>query len=172
MGENMRPVKCLYCSEQIDRANEPFLTTASKRYAHQKCASEQENEKQLRENLNNFLYELFDGNVNYGIIGQQIKNFRSQYKYTTSGIAGTLYYCYKIKGMDISKAEGIGIVPFYYKEAKNYFLRLERGQENAVGNLEIVKKTIHIKPPKADPFNKMQEISLDKLEKELLENDI
>lgn len=167
----MRPVKCLYCSQMIDRKNESFITTASKRYAHESCALEQEKEKSTRQSLNNLIDDLFDGDVNYGVIGKQISNFQQQYKYTLSGIAGTLYYCYKIKHMDISKAEGIGIVPFYYKQAREYFATLERAKNNAVGSLDIHKKTIHIKAPQAEPLNKLREISLDKLEKELLENE-
>jgi hypothetical protein len=159
----MRPVKCIYCSKQIDRNIEPFVVV-SKRYAHEHCADEEDKERQDRERLNVILYELLGENVNFGMIGQQIKQFKSQYRYTISGITGTLYYCYKIKNMPITKkTNGIGIVPFFYKEAREYFSSVHRGRENAQGAVDIQKKTIHISSPRAEGINKIREISLEDL---------
>ena len=159
----MRPVKCIYCNTSIDRSVQPFVTI-NKRYAHEECARQEDLDRQDRERLNVMLYELFGENVNFGMIGQQIKNFRSQYRYTLGGITGTLHYCYKIKNMPITKkTNGIGIVPFFYKEAREYFSSVSRGRENAQGVIENHKKTIHISSPRAEGINKMREISMEDL---------
>lgn len=159
----MRPVKCVYCSKQIDRTTESFIVV-NKRYAHNDCADQEDKDRQDREKLNHLLYEIFEENVNFGMIGQQIKTFKSQYRYTISGITGTLYYCYKIKNMPVTKkTNGIGIVPFFYKEAREYFSSVSRGRENAQGVIENHKKTIHISSPRAEGINKMREISMEDL---------
>ena len=157
----MRAVKCVYCNNQVDRANEPFVVI-NKRYAHSYCADQEDRDRQDREKLNHILYEIFGQNVNFGMIGQQIKLFRSQYKYTISGITGTLHYCYKIKNMPVTKkTNGIGIVPFFYKEAREYFSSVNKGRENAQGIVENKKKTIHISSPRVQGINKIGEIPME-----------
>lgn len=44
------------------------------------------------------------------------------YNYTYSGILRTLKYVFEVKNGDLSKANGgIGIVPWKYQEAYNYY---------------------------------------------------
>ena len=55
----------------------------------------------------------------------QIKQYINDYNFTYSGIRKALIYFYEIKGNSIDKANGgIGIVPYVYKNAYNYYLAL------------------------------------------------
>ena len=57
-----------------------------------------------------------------GRITLQIKKFIQDYNYTYSGILRTLKYFYEVKQNDLSKSNnGIGIVPWVYQEAYNYY---------------------------------------------------
>ena len=52
-------------------------------------------------------------------------DFRKQYGYTYSGIQKTLYWFYELNGNSIEKANGhLGIVPYIYEEASNYFYKI------------------------------------------------
>lgn len=160
----IRTVKCVFCGSNINREVDDYVTI-QKRYAHKICSDEQQQEKDDRLELNKILYEIFGDNLNFGIVGQQIKNYKSQYNFTISGIIGTLYYCYKIINLDSKKAQGIGIVPFYYKEARSYFNAIENAKNN-LSALNIKKKVVHIKSPQAEPLLKFRELSLDYLNEE------
>jgi hypothetical protein len=58
-------------------------------------------------------------------IRTQIKNYLTNYNYTYSGILKALKYFYEIKGNSTEKAnEGIGIVPYCYQDAYNYYFSI------------------------------------------------
>lgn len=158
----MRPVKCIYCEQMIDRTTEKYAQV-QKRYAHDACLENQERDKKVRRDLNDFIYTIWENDINFGVIGQQIKTFQSQYKYTLSGILGTLHYCYNIKKLDPKKAQGIGIVPFYYKEARSYFENIEKGKINSSELSDIKRVSVNISPPVSKPMIKIHEIKLEEV---------
>ena len=56
---------------------------------------------------------------------KQMKDFVENYHYTYSGMKKALVYFYEIKKNDISKANGgIGIIPYVYRDAYNYYYTL------------------------------------------------
>jgi hypothetical protein len=165
----MRPVKCYYCSELVYRDKEEFGKLSSGRYAHKICFEENEQATADRQKLLAYIDDLFGARVNFGITTKQIKNYIDEYGYSYSGIHGTLYYCYNIKKQEINKAQGIGLVPYYYNEARKYWLQVQGAKTQ---NLEfrIERKTIRITPPEAKPLMRSKPLSLDELEAEI--NDI
>ena len=63
-------------------------------------------------------------------IRKQIKDYVEQYKYTYTGITKTLMYFFEVKKNPIEKANGgIGIVPYVYQNAYNYFYELWLAQQ-------------------------------------------
>ena len=100
--------------------------------------------------------ELFGTDYVYARIQKQIKNYVTNYGYTYSGIQKALIYYYEIKGnkFDESKTNGgIGIVPYVYQNAFNYYYAIweaQQKQEHIVdaGSLvEYIPKTIEIRIP-------------------------
>ena len=60
---------------------------------------------------------------------QQLKSFKEEYNYSYSGILKSLVYFYEVKGNSVDKANGgIGIVPFIYQDAFNYYYSLWQAQ--------------------------------------------
>lgn len=123
-------VKCFYCNHVFDRDKEPAEKIDGKnRYAHVECAEKakgllaknEEDKQKLEEYIKNlFGYKVLPEGVN-----KQIRQFVVEYNYSYSGILKSLIYFYEIKHGDKEKAYGrIGIVPFVYSDALNYYRAL------------------------------------------------
>jgi hypothetical protein len=162
----MKPVKCFYCSNLIYREKEEFAQLNSGRYTHKDCANDNQKAQEDRQKLLAYINELFGDRINFGVVTKQIKNYVDGYGYSYSGIHGTLYYCYVIKKQEINKAEGIGLVPYYYNEARRYWLQVD-GAKNQQLNIKIDKKIVNITSPKLKPLIKNKPLTLEELEAEL-----
>lgn len=163
-------VKCKYCGVQFDRNSEPFVEVGSRRYAHKKCAEEIEQlksqEEKDYENLEKYIKEIFKTKVVSARIKKQIKSFHEEYQFTYSGIQKTLYWWFELKKGSLEKANnGIGIVPFIYQEALDYFYRLylaqiannispEKIKKAKVTEIEIESPRVKVDPPKLFKFGK------------------
>ena len=87
-------------------------------------------EEQDKLELENYILQLFKTDFIDARIRKQIKQYREEYNYTYSGIRKALVYFYEIKGNSIEKANGgIGIVPYVYQHAYNYYLALWQAQQ-------------------------------------------
>lgn len=92
-------------------------------------------------------------------IKKQIKQFVEEYKCSYSGIKKTLIYFFEIKKNSIEKSNGgIGIVPYVYQEAAQYYYNLERAQKQNealnIDNLQINRRVVTINSPKLKPKHK------------------
>ena len=119
-------VTCTICKKRFDRDKYPAVLISTRRYAHASCAGalseEQAQEEKDREALEQYIIQLFKLEHMDGRITLQIKKFMQDYDYTYSGILRTLKYFYEVKQNDLSKSNnGIGIVPWVYQEAYNYY---------------------------------------------------
>ena len=127
-------VKCAICGMSFDANVEPFVKVSSRRYSHQKCSeNKEENLSQIekdKEALDQYIMKLF--NITYidPRVRKQIKQYIEEYHYTYSGVLKALIYHYEIKGGDIDKANGaLGIVPYVYQKAYNYYYSLWEAQQ-------------------------------------------
>ena len=127
-------VKCYYCGQIFDRDNVPFIQVSKRRYAHKEC-SMSEDEKKLQENkdreeLYDYIMKLFNISFVDPKIQKQIKKYIEENNYTYSGIKKALVYFFEIKGNSVEKANGgIGIVPYVYTQAYNYYYSLWLAQQ-------------------------------------------
>lgn len=160
-------VKCLYCGEMFDASTEPFIKPNLKRYAHKSCAENNENQKSKeekdRESLESFIKQLFNIDKITPKIKKQIEDYRKNKNFTYSGIHKTLKYFFEVKGNSIEKANGgIGIVPFVYDEAFNYWRALwetkERNSEIKIQDYILPVKEIHISSPRRKPMKETRKL--------------
>jgi hypothetical protein len=61
-------------------------------------------------------------------------------------------YFYEVKGNSIEKANnGIGIVPYIYKDAYNYYYSIweanQKNKDKTAADLQIQQQVVHIKSP-------------------------
>lgn len=79
-----------------------------------------------REKILDYLDKKFPkGQINFPLVAKQIKNY-TQNGYKESGILLTLQYVYDIIGLPLDKNQGIGIVEYYYDEAKNEYIHKQK----------------------------------------------
>lgn len=133
---------------------------SARRYAHALCAGTlsaeeakiEQDKKALKEYIDNLLGE----NKSSVKINRQIKEYVDDLGYSYSGILRTLKYFYEVKQNPIDKANGgIGIVPFVYPQARNYYyeqwLLQQKNKEKDVSQYVPKVKEITIKPPARQP---------------------
>ena len=128
-------VKCPICNQMFDANQEPYVMINSRRYAHLKCQQTAETQAEK--------------------VNRQIKQYVTEKNYSYSGILKTLKYWFEIKKGDIEKANGgIGIVPFIYNDAFDYWRGIceikERNKE--AQQVTIPVREVHITSPKRAPM--------------------
>lgn len=139
-------VKCSICGQQFDANETPYEKTHSgRRYAHKECFENQEKlktqEQKDKEQLELYIKHLFNSTTINPRTYRLIKQYIDEYNYTYKGIFQALTYFYEVKGNSIDKANGsIGIVPFIYQDAYNYYYSLwlarQRNEEKIIKNYE------------------------------------
>lgn len=166
-------VKCTVCGKQFDRDKIQAVKSGARRYAHYSCLPEGElvplvdpiDEDLLK--LEQYVEQLLGEDYNPARVKKQIKDFKKQYDYSYSGMLKTLIWFYEIKGNSKDKANGgIGIIPFVYKDACNYYYSLYLAQianeavsadsyKPVVREIEISSPEVYRRPPKL--FNTEEE---------------
>jgi hypothetical protein len=79
-----------------------------------------------RENLEDKIKEIYQIDKLSPLIESQITKFVRERRYKYLDIARALYYFYIEQDGDLSKAKGIGIVPYIMEESKEFFLKKEQ----------------------------------------------
>lgn len=160
-------VKCLYCGEMFDASVTPFVKPNARRYAHKTCAqSAEENKSQDikdREALERYIKQLFGITSISPKIKKQIDTYKTTNNYSYTGMHKTLKYFFEIKGNSIEKANGgIGIIPYVYDEAFNYWRAIweakERNENVKVEQYILPVREIHIVPPQRQPMKHMRKL--------------
>lgn len=160
----MHMVTCVYCKQKFDRDKHPFVAVSTKRYAHPECHEKhaQEYEENQKEwlALEAYIKQLFNIETIPVRIHKQIRDFIGNYNYTYTGILKTLMYFYGVQGHSIEKANGgIGIVPYTYEAAHNYYQAIWlANQQNANKNISEYlpqeETTVMIVAPRKKPIKK------------------
>jgi hypothetical protein len=127
-------VICLYCKKQFDRDKEPTKQVSSRRYAHMKCWEEHEanmtqEEKDVRA-FYEYTQKLFGEDYNYILTKKLAERYVKENHYTYTGMLKTLKWYYEKEGNSIEKSNGsIGIIPYIYKQALDYYYSLYLAQQ-------------------------------------------
>lgn len=161
-------VKCPLCNEFFYREDEPFVEYKN-RYYHKECFEKGFDQKAVKEEqdkkaLEEFIKKLFNIEKITPLIRTQIKNYhdKEDYKFTYSGMQGALEYFFIVCKGDVTKSHGIGIIPYIYEEAKNYYYGLQAIEEkNKDIHITNEVQDIIIATPKRVPLRKVKTIELD-----------
>lgn len=152
-------VKCTVCGESFDRDKVQAVKSGARRYAHYTCLPEGELVPlpnavvdQDLVDLENYIKNLLGDNYNPARVKKQIKDYKNEYNYSYSGMLKALVWFYEVKGNSIEKANGgIGILPFVYQDAYNYYYSLYLAQlvneEKDVNQYKTKVREIVIKSP-------------------------
>ena len=146
-------VTCNICKKQINKKTDQYKQLSNGKYAHLACFElEEKREKTDAEKLDLYIMELFNWDYVHPRVKRQISDFIEEYNFTYSGIQKSLEYFYKVKGNSLDKANGgIGIVPYIYQDAYNYYYALWEAKQKNVGikirDYVVDVKEISIPPP-------------------------
>lgn len=152
-------VKCAVCGESFDLNSIQGVRATKTRYAHQKCFPKGELVPMVgstvknpdEKALNDYISKLYGKKANWVLIKKQIKEYLGM-GYSLKGIKTTLIYFYEVKGNDVEKSNGgIGIVPYIYQEAYDYYYNIWETQQRAAQGVEKLanssSKEVTIKAP-------------------------
>lgn len=127
-------VKCPYCEKLFGRKPEEenitWVKVSARRYAHKDCYDKEDKKLHKQEQEIDEFYEfiktLFGPGYNFMMIDKQLKNMMKDHpNYTISGIQKTLNWFYNIQHHNVKDSNGgIGIVPFVYNDALQYYYKL------------------------------------------------
>lgn len=148
-------VICPICKQKFDRDKVPFVQMG-RRYAHQGCANLP---RMLSDQdvLEEYIKQLFKIEYITPRIKKQINDYVEKYKYSYTGIMRSLKYFYEIKHNSIDKANGsIGIVPWIYQEAYNYYYTIWAAARKNDGRAKVETSSLEvvIPSPMRRPFRK------------------
>ncbi len=156
-------VKCLYCGKmfdaQEDGKNTIWFKPRKNRYAHIECGKQHEAEKTQDEKDYEQLYfyvkENQKENFYYVKFKKIVEAWQKDYGFTFNGMYYTLIYFYEVKKNSKEKFinGSIGIIPFCYKDAQNYYYNIYIASQRAgTGSYDATKRRIvEIEPPVARP---------------------
>lgn len=150
-------VICTKCGKRFDRDKDQAVKDGARRYAHFECFPQGELVPLPQKDpdltaLEDYIEKLLGKEYNPARVKKQIKDFTEENHYSYSGILKSLIYFYEVKGNSIEKANGgIGIVPFVYQDAYNYYYDLfvakSRNENKDVAEITSKVKEITIRPP-------------------------
>ena len=153
-------VKCLYCQKifdaQPDGEGVIWFKPKSNRYAHIKCGEQADKiiskeEKEFDE-LYKYVKKEQGKNFNFVQFKKVVESWKKEYGYSYTGILKSLLYFYEVKGNSKEKlrAGSIGIVPFCYTQAYNYYYDIYMASQRAgTGNYKTSSRQIEIDAPVA-----------------------
>lgn len=150
---------CPKCNIRFDRDKIQAVKVSARRYGHATCYPDNTDYVSLVKTkeqdtdyiaLMNYIKKIFGDKANYAQINRQLKIYTTENNYSYSGIMKSLVYWYEVKGNSIEKSNyALGIVPFIYQDAYNYYYSLfVAKQVNENKTLQTEVREIVIPPPK------------------------
>lgn len=166
MAKKLPPVKCKFCGHVFDRDKVEYVAVKN-RYAHKECydkyQAQMDKEAADSEKLNQYILTLFNYKTMPEKVKKQIKTYVTENGYSYSGILKSLIYHYEIKHGDIEKANGgIGIVPWVYETAKQYYYNIwlaqQQNRDIEVEQYVRPQVEIRIKTPDRKPMGRRRKL--------------
>lgn len=147
---------CFWCHKPIypTQSDVMEMKELPGRYVHKECAEHHPADD--KEKLTLYLIKLFKIKEDYMLprFALQLANFEKTYNFTYSGMLKALQYWYEIKHNPVDVNRGLGIIPYVYKQAYDYYYaRWLADQQNESKNLnDYIPKDIvvTIQPPKRE----------------------
>lgn len=123
-------VTCAYCKQSFNKKEVEFVKVGNK-YSHKTCYElEEKREKTDAEKLEIYIMQLYKTDFVSPRIKKQINQFVNDYGYSYSGIHKALVFHHEIRKNPVdTRYTGIGIVPYVYQDAYNYYYALWLAQQ-------------------------------------------
>ena len=145
---------CFWCNKALDKTEDTTIPMPElpNRWVHKACA-EKHPENDF-EKLMIYIIQLYKLKDNYipQKYRKQLNQYEQEYEFTYSGMLKALKYWYEIKHHPLDTTRGVGIIPYIYKEAREYYyaLYIAQLQNESITDYEEYKPkdiVVKIKPP-------------------------
>lgn len=117
---------CFWCHKALFPNQEDVMEMPQlkSRYVHKKCA--EVHPKDDIEQMTIFLIKLFNLKNDYILprYMKQLSQYEKEYNFTYSGMLKALKYWYEVKQHPVDQDKGVGIIPYIYAQAKEYYYAL------------------------------------------------
>ncbi len=130
---------CFWCHKAIFH-NQPDVEEMKQlpgRFVHKSCAATHPADD--KEKLILYILQLYGLKDDFVLPRYmlQLSSFEKQYNFTYSGMLKALKYWYEVKKHPVDKTKGLGIIPYVYKQAYDYYYSLWLAEEqNKTKNLD------------------------------------
>lgn len=117
---------CFWCNKALSTTDADVIPMPElpNRWVHKGCAAihpENDFEKLLIYIIQ--LYKLKDNYIPQRL-RKQLTDYENNYEFTYTGMMKALKYWYEVKKHPLDTKQGVGIIPYIYKEAKDYYYAL------------------------------------------------
>lgn len=154
----MQEVVCQYCKSQTNKVDKDKAVIIDKKNFHPNCVQNYLDRKELVETICRIFNFKAPGPRNNAYISK----FHNE-GMTFKGMTLSLVYFYEIKKNSITKANnGIGIIPYVYEEARDYYIEQRKAEKKSE---EIVK---NIRENKEQNVPKTRKVKIEKIERKPL----
>lgn len=119
----------------IDIIDKDKAKKISGRWVCEECQDARVRETEDRHELYNLVAGLFFMKYPTGMMMKQIKDFKEDLEYTYKGMTLSLIYWTETLGNSMANAKGVGIIPYIYEDAKQFYIEKMRIKK-AVDNIE------------------------------------
>ena len=127
-------VKCAFCKSETDKIEKNEAVRIDDKNFHSSCAKKYVDRKELNE----VICRIFNFEKPGPRINVHISKFVKE-GMTYKGMTNALIYFYDIKKNSVEKSNnGIGIIPWVYEEAQNYFKKETNKERRRTENLESI----------------------------------
>lgn len=146
-----RKVKCPYCEEKLPRGE--AIRHTNKRYYHKECFDKATADSRHYQELIATICRIWGIDRPTMQMVRQLKLYREdpEMKCTNKGMQLTLEYYYDLLGNKPDRSHGVGIIPLYYDEAREQYIRelnIKKSIEQYSNGEEIV---VYVNPNKKEP---------------------
>lgn len=158
----MALVTCAYCGcKTVDKLSQDYIQYKGKNF-HRECGEKQKE----KDNFYSYVCEIFKLKAPGPRIYNQGNSFVEKYGYTYLGMQKTLYFIYAVKKHANDRpieSKSIGLIPYYYDEAQEYFKRIDKKKETIRKEImstteEIISVKMAPRARKAKPAYTKEEI--------------
>lgn len=121
----------------VDIVDKDKAKKISGRWVCEGCQAARVQETEDRHELYGLVAELFFMKHPTGMMMKQIKDFKEDLEYTYKGMTLSLIYWTETLGNSMANAKGVGIIPYIYEDAKQFYIekmRIKRAVDSIEGD--------------------------------------
>lgn len=128
---------CAMCS-QIVYIGDEGVQKDYKGYYHAECMDKKKRIAKNREELCLYIAKLYKIDYPTGFMLKQIDDFHKKRGYSYKSMLGTLMFIYEVENRQVKDGTGLGLIPFFYDKAKNYYSYLDKAKKSVGKNEKLV----------------------------------